>query len=266
METLGNDIEGMEVKNQVLITGVKGFIGHHLYDYLMNEGYDVKGIDDCSGLGWEDREVPHSHCDITKDPLPFLNAEYVIHLAAKAGVRKSWQEKYLKDYCDTNIKGTARIFNHYKNSKILYASSSSVKDMKSPYAMTKAAGEAMAPNNAIGMRFFTVWGERSRPDMFYRQLQQKEIGYLTTHTRDWCHVDDVCNAIKLLMENFKVWKKKLPVYEIGYGSPMSVYDFAKAQGPEEFDIDALPFKNVTGESEETCADSAPLKALGWNVM
>ena len=56
----------------VLITGVKGFIGHHLYDYLMDEGYDVKGIDDCSGLGWEDREVPHLHCDITKDPAPFI--------------------------------------------------------------------------------------------------------------------------------------------------------------------------------------------------
>jgi len=31
-------------------------------------------------------------------------------------------------------------------------------------------------------------------------------------------------------------------------------------------VDALPFKNVTGESEETCADPSPLKALGWNVM
>lgn len=252
---------------QVLITGVKGFIGHHLYNSLMAGGYDVQGIDDCSGLGWEDREVPHSHCDITKDPLPYINAKYVIHLAAKAGVRKSWDPKHLKEYCDTNIKGTSRIFNHYKNSMILYASSSSVSDMKSPYAMTKAACEAMAPTNAIGMRFFTVWGEQSRPDMFYRQLQEKKIGYLTTHTRDWCHVDDVCGAIKFIMEKFAILKSKTPpVYDIGYGSPMSVYDFAWTHAPEGFDVDALPFKNVTGESEETCADSSPLKALGWNVM
>ena len=47
---------------------------------------------------------------------------------------------------------------------------------------------------------------------------------------------------------------------------MSVYDFATTHAPEGFDVDELPFKNVTGESEETCADSSPLKALGWNVM
>ena len=110
----------------VLITGVKGFIGHHLYDYLMDEGYDVKSIDDCSGLGWEDRDVPHTHCDITKDPAPFIDAKFVIHLAARAGVRNSWDPDQLKDYSDVNIKGTSRIFNSYRNSKILYASSSSV--------------------------------------------------------------------------------------------------------------------------------------------
>ena len=82
----------------VLITGVKGFIGHHLYDYLMDEGYDVKGSDDCSGLGWEDREVPHLHCDITKDPAPFIDAKFVIHLAARAGVRNSWNPDELPDF------------------------------------------------------------------------------------------------------------------------------------------------------------------------
>ena len=254
------------MKSQVLITGVKGFIGHHLYDSLMDEGYDVKGIDDCSGLGWEDREVPHSHCDITKDVLPYINAEFIIHLAAKAGVRKSWDPKYLKEYSDTNITGTSRIFKHYRNSKILYASSSSVVDIKSPYAMTKAACEAMAPSNAIGMRFFTVWGERSRPDMFYRQLQEKNVGYLTTHTRDWCHVDSVCSAIKFMMEKFAILKSTSAVYDIGYGTPMSVYDFAKTHEPKDLNVDDLPFKNVTGESEETCADSSPLKALGWDDM
>ena len=251
---------------KILITGVKGFIGHHLFNFLSEEGHEVYGIDNCSGLGWEDREVPHEECDITKDELPHTDAKVVVHLAARAGVRNSWDPKYLKEYYEVNIKGTKRIFDTYKNSKILYASSSSVEDMKSPYAMTKAACEAMAPNNAVGMRFFTVWGDRSRPDMFYRQLQQKEIGYLTTHTRDWCHVGDVCNAIKILMENFKSWKFVKPVYDIGYGSPMSVYDFAQTHSPEGFDIDALPFKNVTGESEETCADSSSLKALGWNAM
>ena len=250
---------------KILITGVKGFIGHHLYNFLSEEGHDVYGIDNCSGLGWEDREVPHSDCDITTDPLPHVDADVVVHLAAKAGVRNSWDPKYLKEYYKVNIKGTKRIFDTYKNSKILYASSSSVSDMKSPYAMTKGACEVMAPTNAIGMRFFTVWGPRSRPDMFYRQLQEGNINYLTTHTRDWLYVKDCVKAIYLLMTETSVWKFFPKVFDIGYGTPKSVYDFAKEHAPEDIDIDSIDFKNVTGESEETCADPTEIKKFGWEA-
>ena len=104
---------------KILITGVKGFIGHHLFNFLTEEGHEVYGIDNCSGLGWEDREVPHSHCDITTDDLPHVDAKVVVHLAARAGVRNSWKSKYLKEYYDINVKGTKRIFDTYKNSKIL---------------------------------------------------------------------------------------------------------------------------------------------------
>ena len=249
---------------KVLITGVKGFIGHHLYNFLSEEGHEVYGIDNCSGLGWEDREVPHKDCDITKDELPHTDANTVVHLAGKAGVRDSWKPKYLKKYYDINVNGTKRIFDTYKNSKILYASSSSVKDLKSPYAMTKAMCEAMAPSNAIGMRLFTVWGPQSRPDMFYRQLQEGKIGYLTTHTRDWLYVKDCVNAIYLIMnQSFAQWQHCPRVFDIGYGKPKSVYDFAKENAPEDFDIDSIDFKNVTGESEETCADPTEIKKLGW---
>ena len=249
---------------KVLITGVKGFIGHHLYNFLSEEGHEVYGIDNCSGLGWEDREVPHKDCDITKDELPHTDANTVVHLAGKAGGRDSWKPKYLKKYYDINVNGTKRIFDTYKNSKILYASSSSVKDLKSPYAMTKAMCEAMAPSNAIGMRFFTVWGPQSRPDMFYRQLQEGKIGYLTTHTRDWLYVKDCVNAIYLIMnQSFAQWQHCPRVFDIGYGKPKSVYDFAKENAPEDFDIDSIDFKNVTGESEETCADPTEIKKLGW---
>ena len=249
---------------KVLITGVKGFIGHHLYNFLSEEGHEVYGIDNCSGLGWEDREVPHKDCDITKDELPHTDANTVVHLAGKAGVRDSWKPKYLKKYYDINVNGTKRIFDTYKNSKILYASSSSVKDLKSPYSITKATCEIIAPNNSIGLRFFTVWGSRSRPDMFYRQLQEGKIGYLTTHTRDWLYVKDCVNAIYLIMnQSFAQWQHCPRVFDIGYGKPKSVYDFAKENAPEDFDIDSIDFKNVTGESEETCADPTEIKKLGW---
>ena len=253
------------MKSDVLITGVKGFIGHHLYQYLTSKGYDVQGIDNCTGLACDERDVPFKHCDITKDPLPFINSKFVIHLAARAGVRNSWKEKYLKDYSDTNIKGTSRIFKTYRNSKILYASSSSIYDVRSPYAMSKVACEEMAPSNAVGMRFFTVYGERSRPDMFYRQLKENKINYLTTHTRDWSHVDVVCSAIEFMLNNFDKLRGIDSVYDIGHGNPISVYDFAKQHAPKNIDINEIPFKNVVGESEDTCADSSKLIELGWKI-
>ena len=64
--------------------------------------------------------------------------------------------------------------------------------------MTKWINEIMAPPNSIGLRLTTVYGENSRPDMMYRMLEDKTATYVTNHTRDWIHVDDVCRAIRYL--------------------------------------------------------------------
>ena len=221
---------------EVLITGDKGFIGSNLVNYLNN--YNIYGID-----------YPNN---VLTSVLPPVDC--VIHLAASTGVRSS--HKNPKAYFNNNLKTTKRIFDHYKDTKILFASTSSVYELQSPYSMSKYACELIAPDNVVIMRFFTVWGEQNyRTDMLYGLAMNNQLNYITNHKRDFTHVYDVCRAIKILM------KKGVggETYEIGHGTPITNHAFLKKIGYNK----ELPIKEVTGESSITCADPTKMKELGW---
>ena len=228
------------MKQKILLTGIKGFIGHHCYNYLKDE-YDIIGIDNCSGLAHDEREVPYTHENLLTCKLP--DVDVVLHLAAKAGVKESWLK--LEDYYNSNVVVTKRIFDHYTKAKIVYASSSSVIDLMSPYAMTKAMCETMAPSNAIGMRFFTVYGPSSRPDMLYRMAMEDKLTYITQHQRDFTHINTLLPLIKAVIQK----GKEGHVYEMGEGNPETVEQFLKRINYTK----DVPFKEVTGESEYTCS-------------
>ena len=221
---------------EVLITGDKGFIGSNLVNYLNN--YNIYGID-----------YPNN---VLTSVLPPVDC--VIHLAASTGVRSS--HKNPKAYFNNNVKITKRIFDHYKDTKILFASTSSVHELQSPYSMSKYACELIAPNNVVIMRFFTVWGEQNyRTDMLYGLAMNNQLNYITNHKRDFTHVYDVCRAIKILMEKGVGGE----TYEIGHGKPITNQVFLKKIGYNK----ELPIKEVTGESSITCADPTKMKELGW---
>ena len=221
---------------EVLITGDKGFIGSNLVNYLNN--YNIYGID-----------YPNN---VLTSVLPPVDC--VIHLAASTGVRSS--HKNPKAYFNNNVKITKRIFDHYKDTKILFASTSSVHELQSPYSMSKYACELIAPNNVVIMRFFTVWGEQNyRTDMLYGLAMNNQLNYITNHKRDFTHVYDVCRAIKILMEKGVGGE----TYEIGHGTPITNQVFLKKIGYNK----ELPIKEVTGESSITCADPTKMKELGW---
>ena len=221
---------------EILITGDKGFIGSNLINYLKD--YHIYGID-----------YPNN---VLKSTLPPVDC--VIHLAASTGVRSS--HKNPKAYFDNNIKTTKRIFDHYKDTKILFASTSSVSELQSPYSMSKYACELMAPDNVVIMRFFTVWGEQNyRTDMLYGMAMNDQLNYITDHKRDFTHVYDVCRAIKILIEKGIGGE----TYEIGHGRPITNTAFLKKIGYNK----ELPVREVTGESIITCADPTKMKELGW---
>jgi nucleoside-diphosphate-sugar epimerase len=114
--------------------------------------------------------------------------------------------------------------------------------------------EEIAPKYSVGMRFHTVYGPDSRPDMFYDMMLNDKVEYLTEHKRDWTHVEDVVSAMKIILTDTRIYGKM----DIGTGNPVSVIDVAKAYGYRE-----VPIKQVTGEREITHADNSRLRELGW---
>ncbi|MBB6285318.1 NAD-dependent epimerase [Geobacillus subterraneus] len=191
----------------ILVTGAAGFIGMHLSKRLLEQGYEVVGIDNLNDYYdpklKEDRLAELKKYDrFTFVKLDLIDREemlklfekfsftYVINLAAQAGVRYSLQNPHV--YVDSNLVGFVNILEacrHYPVKHFIYASSSSVygANQKMPfstsdnvdhpvslYAATKKANELMAHTYShlygiptTGLRFFTVYGPWGRPDMAY---------------------------------------------------------------------------------------------------
>lgn len=184
----------------VLVTGAAGFIGSHLCEALLALGRPVRGLD--SLTGHYDRALKELNLaglvaqpDFTFYERDLLDAglaelvaevEWVFHLAARPGVRDSWDE--FDEYVHSNVEGTKALLDACvgRDLRLIYASSSSVygdvavlpvsEDEPtvpiSPYGATKVMAELMAGAYhrahgvpVIGLRYFSVYGPRQRPDM-----------------------------------------------------------------------------------------------------
>ena len=220
----------------VFITGHLGFIGTTLKKSLEHE-YNIIGLDIKDGNDILDCDLPD--CDI------------IIHLAAKTGIRQSLLDP--AEYWRVNVAGTKRILDHYVNKKILAASSSSqYEPFLNPYAASKNVMESIPHNNICWMRFHTVYSLEPRADMFFSKLINGNLEYVTTHERDFIHVDDICRAIKILLDT----GYQGPV-DIGTGKTIKINSICPN----------LPIKhNTPHERSITKADTAIIKSLGFNNL
>ena len=192
------------MREKILVTGVAGFIGSHLTKRLLDEGYNVIGIDNVNDYYSqqlkEDRlqvllkgRVKNYRVDLedSESVMAIFNEEQpeiVVNLAAQAGVRYSMENPH--SYITSNLNGFTSILEgsrHCNVKHLIYASSSSVYGANtvlpfstsdnidhpvSLYAATKKANELMAHTYShlyhlptTGLRFFTVYGPWGRPDM-----------------------------------------------------------------------------------------------------
>jgi len=199
---------------KAVVTGAAGFIGSNLTDRLLDLDFDVVGVDRFSDYYSEalKREnlasaLDHGrfdfhHADLTEmDLRPLIEGvDAVFHLAAQAGVRRSWGSEF-DTYERDNITATQRLLEAIAHSdhdpRFVYSSSSSVygnastyptseDDLPrphSPYGVTKLAAEhlcALYSDNlgvhTVSLRYFTVYGPRQRPDMAFHRLFEAALG------------------------------------------------------------------------------------------
>jgi nucleoside-diphosphate-sugar epimerase len=222
-----------------LITGVAGFVGSHLAERLLALDHHVIGIDDF--LDNYERPLKEKnlaafinrpafvflHRDILRADLRALleDVSYVFHLAGQPGVRSSWGKDFVR-YADNNLMATQMLLEAAKESrptKFVYASTSSVygdtDDLPmreegqtrpvSPYGVSKLAAEHLCylywktfRVPTVALRFFTVYGPRQRPDMFFHifmrgLLRNEEIPLYDDgeQTRDFTYCSDIVDGV-----------------------------------------------------------------------
>ena len=226
----------------IVLTGSDGFIGSALYQRLIKSGHTVFGIDIKRGI-----EFDLNYFNQWPE-----NIDLVIHLAGKSGVRESLADP--ASYWINNVDASRRLFEHYADTRILYASSSSAYEPDlNPYAASKYILEELAERypNTLGMRFHTVYSDSCpRENMFFNKLRNGKLEYTTKHYRDFVHLFDVLDAIEILIQKDHV----KGTIDIGTGNPVRIQDLAPN----------LPVRlNTPGEREWTCANTEKMKALGW---
>ena len=258
---------------KILVTGCAGFLGYHICEDILNnfKKTTVVGIDNLNNyysqkikrkrlkVLMKKKNFFFHKIDISdegkiKKIFNYNKFDFVIHMAAQAGVRNA-----LKDpgsYLDSNIEGFLNLLNALKKSKVkkfIFASSSSVygdgkkfplseKSKLNPiniYSSSKLLNETIIRDYShisnikfIGLRFFTIYGSYGRPDMFLFKLLNstfnKKIFYLNNygnHFRDFTHIDDVRMIIRKLIK--KKIKKKFQIFNVCSNSPVNIFKLIK---------------------------------------
>ena len=273
----------------ILVTGAAGFIGYHLCHRLLNEGFEVVGLDNIND--YYDTKLKRNRIrdlennypndrgkfhfikgDLTDKKLlqdlfkidknNYSKLEFVIHLAAQAGVRYSIENP--DAYISSNLVGFSNLIEECSINKIehfIYASSSSVyggnkklpfketDNVDNPislYAATKKSNELIAHTYShlfdlptTGLRFFTVYGPWGRPDMalfkftelIYNNKPIRVFNY-GKMVRDFTFIDDVIEVIYRLISKFRNLNKTelerncfYKIFNVGNSNPVNLIDY-----------------------------------------
>jgi nucleoside-diphosphate-sugar epimerase len=280
-----------------VVTGAAGFIGSHLTETLLAAGHDVVAVDSFTDYYDPARKEENAaafdvlRLDLVTDPLDGLlaGADGVFHLAGQPGTRSFGP--VFADYLARNPLATQRLFEEAVKAgvPVVYASSSSVygdaeryptpEDVEprpnSPYGITKLACEALASAygrshglHAVGLRYFTVYGPRQRPDMAMTRIVEAlaEGRRFTVYgdgaqSRSFTYVHDVVAA------TIGALAAAPDVYNVGGGEEATLreaIELLEAQAGTKLQVDYEPA--ALGDMRRTSADTRRIEAaIGWRA-
>ncbi|PYJ62802.1 MAG: NAD-dependent dehydratase [Verrucomicrobia bacterium] len=287
----------MSNRKLAVVTGGAGFIGSHMVDLLLDEGFRVHVIDNLAGgrlqnlehrkqnpnLGVEIRDIRELAAG---DPL-FQGAEYVFHFAGIGDIVPSIDRPV--DYLSTNALGTVKVLESARHAgirKLVYAASSSCYGLAEvpttesasirteyPYALSKYMGEEAVlhwgrvyrlPVNSI--RIFNAYGTRSKTSGAYGAvfgvfLAQKLAGKPFTVVGDGTQRRDFLYVTDVARAFYlaATTERVNEIYNLGAGNPQSVNRLVELLGGEVVHLPKRP-----GEPDCTWADISKIRRdLGW---
>ena len=288
----------MSKQSIAVVTGGAGFIGSHMVDVLLDDGFAVRVLDNLSGghernlhhhMGnehlstfWQDINELESNSAI------FDDADYVFHFAGIGDIVPSIELPV--DYMQTNVQGTVRVLEAARAAKVkkfVYAASSSCYGLADvptredapieplyPYALSKYMGEQAAfhwhkvyglPVNTI--RIFNAYGTRVRTTGAYGAvfgvfLRQKLAGKPFTIVGDGTQSRDFLYASDVACAFLAAAKTDIvgEIWNLGAGNPQSINYLTELIGGEKTFVPKRP-----GEPEFTYADIAKItRDIGWS--
>ncbi len=282
---------------RALVTGGAGFIGSHLVERLLADGHQVTVLDNCSTGRWSNLDVIKDRAnietylvDVSSDPVGsyFEDIDWVFHIAGLADIVPSIQRP--DAYFQANVVGTQRVVEaarKHEIKRLIYVASSTcygIPDVyptpetapaqpQYPYALTKYLGEEIVMHwskvyglPSISMRFFNVYGPRSRTSGTYGAvfgvfLAQKLAGKPFTvvgdgtQTRDFTYVGDIADALLCAAKSDVSGE----IFNVGSDNTYSINQLVALLGGE---IEYIPKR--PGEPDCTHADITKIKRmLNW---
>lgn len=293
---------------KIAITGGAGFIAFHLAQSLHADGHEVIGLDNFNDYydpalkrararKLAEIGIGIAKCDLkdksdVHDFMKLHHPDLVIHLGAYAGVRHSLENPQV--YIDNNITGTQNLIDACTANNVqhvVYASTSCTmagnqlpwkEDEKTgyqlnPYGYSKSTNEcqfmASTLKNAIGLRFFTVYGPWGRPDMalftFTKNIVDGKPITLYNNgdmIRDFTYVDDIVQGIKIVtyrcLDQNNAGEKE--IYNIGYGDKVPLMEFVDHI---EKNLGRTAIKDYApmhpADTQATWSDTTKLQKLGY---
>lgn len=288
----------MSGSRKAVVTGGAGFIGSHLVERLLSDGWQVTVIDNGS-VG-----RPHNLAHLSQNPAlkvvwadvadqatispHFIGIEWVFHLAALADIVPSIERP--TDYFRANVAGTESVLEAARGAKVkrfVYAASSSCYGIPDkyptpettpirpqyPYALTKRLGEELVLHwgqvyglPVVSTRFFNVYGPRARTSGTYGAvfgvfLAQKIHGKPYTVVGDGTQTRDFTFVTDVASALVRAAESDVrgEIFNVGSGNTYSVNRLVKLLGGPVTHIPKRP-----GEPDCTFADIAKIRrVLGW---